>query len=389
MKRSAGRILTTHAGVLSGPAEFAVIDVQVRTGQAYDQGTYDALRRESVAKTVRRQAELCIDVVSDGELGKSRGYPYYSQRVSGIAQRALRPGEISVSVRRTREREKFQEFYDYLQTIDTRLTVVPGTRMVCNGPLRHLGLGRLHMELQTFREALRDVTVEEAFFPVIAPGWLDHFMFNEYYPDDESFIFAIAEILKPEYQAVVDAGFVLQVDDPGLPDAWPTFFPEPSVEEYRRYAAIRIEALNHALEGIPEDRVRYHVCWGSQHGPHVDDLPLRHIVDLMLKVRAQAYSLEAANVRHEHEWKVWRDVKLPEGKIIIPGVVSHATNVIEHPEVIADRIVRFAKVVGRENVIAGTDCGMGGRVHPQIGWAKLQALTEGAALASKELWCGA
>lgn len=386
MKMSTTRILTTHAGVLSGPPEFADIDLQVRTGKAYDKHTYKALRRASIIKTVRRQTDLGIDIVSDGELGKSRGYPYYSQRITGIEQRSLKPGEIPVTVRRSREREAFAEFYEDLQKIDIRFPVPPGTRLVCNGPLRHLGLGELQEELDTFRVALQGVRAEEAFFPVIAPGWLDHFMFNEYYPSDEAFIFAIAEILKPEYQGVVDAGFLLQVDDPGLPDAWPTFIPKPSIEDYRRYAAIRVEALNYALNGIPEEKIRYHVCWGSHHGPHTEDIPLRDIIDLMLKVRAQAYSLEAANARHEHEWKLWREVKLPDGKILIPGVVSHATNVIEHPEVVADRILRYANVVGRENVIAGSDCGMGGRVHPQIGWAKLQALVQGAAIASRELW---
>jgi len=386
MKRSTTRTLTTHAGVLNGPPEFADIDFQVRTGKPYDRQAYESVRRASIIKTVKRQAEIGIDVVSDGELGKSRGFPYYSQRITGIEQRPLKPGEIPVTVRRTRERVEFSEFYDYLAKIDTRLAVPPGTRLVCNGPLVHTSLAPLQAELDTFREALAGVKAEEAFFPVIAPGWLDHFMWNEHYPSDEAFVYALAGILKPEYRAVVDAGFLLQVDDPGLPDAWPTFIPEPSIADYRRYAQIRIEALNWALEGIPEEKVRYHVCWGSQHGPHVNDIALKHIVDLMLSVRAQAYSLEAANARHEHEWKLWREVKLPAGKILIPGVVSHATNVIEHPELVAERIVRFASVVGRENVIAGTDCGMGGRVHPQIGWAKLRALAEGAALASKELW---
>ena len=386
MKRSSQRILTSHAGVLSGPPEFADIDLRVRTGKDYDLREYDAMRRSATVKTVQRQAQIGIDVVSDGELGKSRGFPYYSQRITGIEQRPLKAGELPVTVRRSRERVDFAEFYEYLQKIDTRLAVPPGTRLVCNAPLVHKGLGKLQEELDVFRAALNGVKVEEAFFPVIAPGWLDHFLFNEYYPTDEAFIFAIADILRPEYQGVVDAGFLLQVDDPGLPDAWPTFIPAPSIEEYRRYAAVRIEALNHALKGIPEEKVRYHVCWGSHHGPHTEDIPLKHIVDLMLSVRAQAYSLEAANGRHEHEWKLWRDAKLPEGKILIPGVVGHGSNVIEHPELVAERIVRFASVVGRENVIAGTDCGMGGRVHPQIGWAKLQALVEGAALASKELW---
>jgi 5-methyltetrahydropteroyltriglutamate--homocysteine methyltransferase len=237
-----------------------------------------------------------------------------------------------------------------------------------------------------FKAGLQGANVSDAFFPVLAPGWLDHFLFNEYYKTDEEFIYAIAEAMRPEYQAIVDAGLLLQVDDPGLPDAWPTFFPEPSVADYRKYAQVRIDALNHALKGIPEDRVRYHICWGSQHGPHVDDLPFRHVIDLMLKVKAQGYSFEAANVRHEHEWKLWREVKLPDGKILIPGVVGHATGLVEHPELVADRIVRIAKVVGRENVQAGTDCGLGGRVHASVAWAKLESLVNGARIASKELW---
>ena len=192
--------------------------------------------------------------------------------------------------------------------------------------------------------------------------------------------------LKEEYKAIIDAGFVLQLDDPGLPDSWDMANPEPSVPEYKKFAAVRIEALNHALRDLPEDRIRYHICWGSWHGPHSTDLPLASIVDILLKVRAGAFSVEAGNVRHEHEWKVWREAKLPDGKLLMPGVVSHATNVIEHPELVADRIIRFAEVVGRENVIAGTDCGLGGRIHAQLVWAKLDALVKGAELASRQLW---
>jgi 5-methyltetrahydropteroyltriglutamate--homocysteine methyltransferase len=192
--------------------------------------------------------------------------------------------------------------------------------------------------------------------------------------------------MREEYKAIIEAGFVLQLDDPGLPDSWDMFDPEPKLEDYKRHASVQIEALNHALEGLPEDRVRYHICWGSWHGPHTTDLPLKDIVDMLLSVRAGCYSVEAGNVRHEHEWKVWRDVKLPDGKILMPGVVSHATNVVEHPEVVADRIVRYANVVGRENVIAGTDCGLGGRIHSEIAWAKLGSLVEGARRATKELW---
>ena len=206
------------------------------------------------------------------------------------------------------------------------------------------------------------------------------------YKSAEAFLDGIAKAMAVEYRAIVDAGFVLQLDDPGLPDTWDMLDPHPTLAEYRRYAMLRVEALNHALYGIPEDRVRHHICWGSWHGPHTTDLPLRDIVDVMLNVKAQAYSVEAGNVRHEHEYKVWRDVKLPEGKILIPGVVSHATNVVEHPEVVANRLIAYANAVGRENVIAGTDCGLGGRVHPQIARAKLKALSEGAQLATRQLW---
>jgi 5-methyltetrahydropteroyltriglutamate--homocysteine methyltransferase len=221
---------------------------------------------------------------------------------------------------------------------------------------------------------------------VLAPGWLDHFIFNEFYKAEEEFLFALADALREEYRAVVAAGFVLQIDDPGLPDWWDMLKPEPTVEAYRKFARLRIDAVNHALMDIPEDRVRYHLCWGSWHGPHTHDLPLEHIIDLILEVKAQTYSFEAANVRHEHEWRLWQNVKLPTGKMLMPGVVSHATNLVEHPQLVADRILRYAEIAGRENVIAGTDCGLGGRVHADLAWAKLHTLVEGARLASKSLW---
>ena len=226
----------------------------------------------------------------------------------------------------------------------------------------------------------------EAFICVFAPGWLDHHIFDEHYGNDEEFVFALAEALREEYRAVVDAGFILQIDDPGVMTSWDMIKPEPSIGEYRRYLKRRIDALNHALAGIPEDRVRHHFCWGSWHGAHTHDLPLKEIIDLVLEVRAQACSFEAGNVRHQHEWTLWKDVKLPAGKIIVPGVVSHATNLVEHPELIAQRICNFAEAVGRDNVIAGTDCGLGSRLHEDLVWAKLGALAEGARLASKALW---
>jgi 5-methyltetrahydropteroyltriglutamate--homocysteine methyltransferase len=209
---------------------------------------------------------------------------------------------------------------------------------------------------------------------------------NRYYRTQEEFLFAIADALRVEYRAITDAGFILQIDDPGMAENWDAMDPSVTLEEYRAYARLCIEALNHALDGIPENRVRYHMCWGSWHGPHLTDIPLRDVVDLLLTIHAGAYSLEAGNVRHEHEWKVWRDVALPPGKVLIPGVVSHATNVVEHPELVADRIVQYAQLVGRENVMAGTDCGLGGRIHPSLAWAKLQVLVEGATLASRQLW---
>ena len=260
---------------------------------------------------------------------------------------------------------------------------------VAKGPIKSKGTAALAQEITAFKAAIARSgrTVDETFFCVIAPGWLDHFIYNEYYKTDEEFIFALAEALREEYLAIVDAGFILQIDDPGLVDWWDMLKPALSVDDYRnKFARLRVEAINHALKGIPEDRVRYHLCWGSWHGPHTHDLPFEHIVELMLQVNAQCYSFEAANVRHEHEWKLWQDVKLPDGKILLPGVVSHSTNLVEHPELVAERIMRFAGAVGRENVIAGTDCGLGGRVHSEIAWAKLGALVEGARLASKRLW---
>jgi 5-methyltetrahydropteroyltriglutamate--homocysteine methyltransferase len=283
---------------------------------------------------------------------------------------------------RTGERIEFADFYKTLNW------PTPTERVVCTGPVSYIGNEEVKKDTSLFKAALSEaaVKVEEAFMCVLAPGWLEHFFHNEHYRNDEEFLFALADAMKHEYKAIVDAGFVLQIDDPALPDTYDMIVPTPSIEEYRKIAVVRVEALNRALEGLPEDRIRYHICWGSWHGPHTHDLPLEHVVDLMLKVKAGAYSVEAANPRHEHEWKIWKRVKLPESKILIPGVVSHATNVVEHPEVVADRIARFANLVGRERVVAGTDCGLGMRVHPQIARAKLKALADGAALATKALW---
>ena len=381
MKRSTDRILTTHTGRLDPPKDLGEMNRAVARGEPADTAAHKARLRSAIAEIVQEQVRTGIDVVSDGELGKMGSFPYYRKRLTGLSVRPVREGEPPGMWERTGERIEFAEFYDYLGFRTAR------ERMSFTGPISFIGEAEVHADVDMLKAAMAGAgEASEAFMCVLAPGWLEHWMYNEYYRSDEDYLFALADAMKHEYKAVIDAGFILQLDDPGLPDTYDMIVPTPSIEDYRKFAEVRVEALNHALKGLPEDRIRYHICWGSWHGPHTHDLPLKHVVDLMLRVTAEAYSVEAANPRHEHEWKVWQDVKLPEGKILIPGVVSHASNVVEHPELVADRIVQYAGLVGRENVIASTDCGMGGRVHPQIGWAKLKALVEGAQLASKRLW---
>jgi 5-methyltetrahydropteroyltriglutamate--homocysteine methyltransferase len=385
MKRSTDRILTTHAGRLDGPPELMQLSRDVMAGRARDLNALTPQVQSGIVDVIRKQDKAGIDIISDGEVGKFGfgSLPYYSRRLSGLKTRPLKPGEAPFMALQTNERIEFAEFYKDLQFVPA-----PSERAVCSGPVSYIGQEEVTRDIELFKsaEAEAKVKAEERFMCVLAPGWLEHFFYNEYYPTDEEYLFALAGAIKHEYKAIVDAGFILQIDDPALPDTYDMIVPSPSIEEYRKFAAIRIDAVNQALQGIPEDRVRYHICWGSWHGPHTHDLPLKHVIDLMLKVKAGAYSVEAANPRHEHEWKIWKEVKLPQGKILIPGVVSHASNVVEHPELVADRIMLYADLVGRENVIAGTDCGMGLRVHPQIAWAKLKALGEGAALATKQLY---
>jgi len=392
MKRSSDRIRTTHAGRLPVPPGCEGLPVRLFRGEAVDPATIEA----GIDHVVRKQCDIGIDCIGDGEFWKARNFAYYSRHLTGLATRPLRPGETGSTRTFTRERDEFAQFYKDLDATGT-IFHVPGEkpmppereRMIATGPVKSKGTAALAQEIETFKAAVARAgrAVDETFFCVIAPGWLDHFIYNEYYKTDEEFIFALAEALREEYLAVVNAGFILQIDDPGVVDWWDMLKPALSVEEYRdKFARLRIEAVNHALEGIPQDRVRYHLCWGSWHGPHTHDLPFQHIIGLMMQVRAQCYSFEAANARHEHEWKLWNDIKLPEGKILLPGVVSHSTNLVEHPELVAERILRFTGAVGRDNVIVGTDCGLGGRVHAEIAWAKLGALVEGARLASKTLW---
>jgi 5-methyltetrahydropteroyltriglutamate--homocysteine methyltransferase len=392
MNRSSDRIRTTHAGRLPVPSGCEDMPIRQFRGET----VAPAVIAAGLDEVVRRQLDAGIDVIGDGEFWKARGFTYYSRHFTGIETRELKPGEPASTRVFTRERDEFAQFYKDLDATGT-IFHVPGekpmpperVRAIATGPVKPKGNEALKQEIDTFKAAVARAgrAVEETFFCVLAPGWLDHFIYNEHYKSDDDYVFALAEALRAEYLAVVEAGFILQVDDPGVVDWWDMLKPALSVDEYvNRFAKVRIEAVNHALEGIPEDRVRYHLCWGSWHGPHTHDLPFEHVISLMLQVKAQCYSFEAANVRHEHEWRLWQNVKLPAGKIILPGVVSHATNLIEHPELVAERIVRFANCVGRENVLAGTDCGLGGRVHAEIAWAKLKTLSEGAELASKMLW---
>jgi 5-methyltetrahydropteroyltriglutamate--homocysteine methyltransferase len=391
MKRSTERILTTHVGSLIRPPRLLELVRAKENGDPAGAREYDQCLKDSVAEVVRRQAQAGIDVVNDGEFGKSTSWSLYAlKRVSGFEQRPVQPGANPFA--RGADRERFKEFYAELEGGNDRTwSNVTRTEAVCVGAVKYIGLGELRHDIDNLKAALQGVKVEEAFLPVAAPSSAIPDRKNEYYRNEEELVVALAEALRTEYRAIVDAGFLLQVDDARAAVTYDRMVPPASFDDYYRWVGRHVEVLNHALEGIPEERIRYHVCWGSWPGPHTTDVPLRKIVDLILKVRAGAYLIEAANPRHEHEWRVWKDVKLPDGKILAPGVVSHGTNVVEHPELVAQRIVRFAGVVGRENVIASTDCGFSQeqfnrRVHPSIMWAKLEAMAEGARIASDELW---
>jgi 5-methyltetrahydropteroyltriglutamate--homocysteine methyltransferase len=395
MQKSTTRIRTSHVGRLPPPKGWEDMPARLGNAEVIDSGEIASVVVPAIAETVKKQIEIGIDCINDGEFWTARSLAHYAAHFTGLDARPVKVGEPPTTRHSTRERDEFRDFYADMDKLGT-LFFVPGEkpmppmteRVIARGQVKSRGPQAINREIDAFKAAIdrSGSKVEEAFIAVLAPGWLDHFIFNEYYNTDEEFLFALAEAVREEYRAVVSAGFVLQIDDPGLPDWWDMIKPEPTVEEYRKFAKLRIEAVNHALVGIPEEKVRYHLCWGSWHGPHTHDLPLEHIVDLVLAVKAQTYSFEAGNVRHEHEWRAWQAVKVPPGKILMPGVVSHATNLVEHPQLVADRILRYTAIVGRENVIAGTDCGLGGRVHAELAWAKLRALVEGAQLASKNLW---
>jgi 5-methyltetrahydropteroyltriglutamate--homocysteine methyltransferase len=382
MKRSTERILISHAGSLPGPEDLRDLVIAKIRKQPYDQETLDKRLRSAVAEVVKKQIDCGIDIVNDGELGKFNFIIYVRERLSGFEERAAKPGDEPALI----YGRDMADFAEYFNRLGEGVRGRHAAQFFCTSPLKYTGHAAVKKDVENFKAALRGVKVEDAFLPAVAPGTIEHWMRNEQYPNEEAFVFAIAEAMREEYKAIVDGGFILQIDDPDLADGW-QINTRMSVAEYRKFAELRIDALNHALRDIPEEKIRFHMCWGSYHGPHKYDLPLKEIADIILKVKAQVYSIEASNPCHEHEWRVWEDVKLPAGKALMPGVVGHFSDFIEHPELIAERLVKYAKLVGRENVIAGTDCGLGPRVgHPTIAWAKFEAMAEGARLATKQLW---
>ena len=384
MKRSTDRILTTHVGSLARPRELLETMREKEHGRPYDPELFERQVREAVAEVVRRQAEVGLDVVSDGEQGKVSFLTYVNERLSGFERE---PGERDVMPSWRRELEMFPEYYqEYFKKYSA--AVAPMPLLVCRGPVRYTGHEAVRRDIANLKAALGRVEVEEAFLPATCPRGFGR---NEYYATEEEFVGAVAEALREEYLAIVEAGLLLQIDDPWLLEAM-SEDPATSKSERRARARQHVEVVNHALRGIPPERVRFHTCYGLNHGPRLHDVPLAEAVDLMLAVNAGAYSFEVANPRHQHEWRIWETVKLPEGKVLIPGFISHATNFVEHPQLIADGIVTYARLVGRENVIAGADCGFSSRatfspeVHPTVVWAKFQALVEGARIATRQLW---
>jgi 5-methyltetrahydropteroyltriglutamate--homocysteine methyltransferase len=387
MKRN--RILTTHAGSLPRSEELKELVFARAEGRPYDGQALSTRLNSEVAEVVRRQVACGVDSVNDGELGKTNFNNYVRERLAGFETRPYVPGKspkpLSIAGR------DLLKFPEYFEAGGRGFGAFAGAgpsrpQVFCVAPLKYVGHAALKDDLENFRAALRGAKVPEAFLSANTPGTIEHWLRNEHYADEEAFVYAIAEAMREEYKAIVDAGFLLQIDDPDLPDGW-QMYPGMSVAGYRRYATMRVDALNHALRGIPRESIRLHVCWGSFHGPHQHDIPLERIIDIIFRVRASAYSIEASNPCHQHEWRVFEDVKLPEGAVLIPGVVGHYSDFIEHPELVAERLVRYAKLVGRENVMGGTDCGLGPRVgHARIAWAKLEALAAGARLATKRLW---
>ena len=404
----ANRILTTHVGSLPRPEKFLEVAQKRTLGEKFDEAAYEHGLKDGVAEVVGKQKQAGVDLINDGELAHTMGWAYdygawwsyiiprlggvevtntglWFTKLSAHTQTPMAPKDFVVGDwGERRDMAKFQEAYlDPQSGCGLPEQFMTNHSPLVNGPIKYKGQAVIKRDIDNLKAA--GLGTEGAWMNSIAPASCAR-MPNEYYKSEEELLYACADALHEEYKAIIDAGFTVQLDDPAIGENWDQQKNEPSIEGYRRYTKMQIDAVNHAIKGLPPEKIRFHLCWGSWHGPHTTDIPMKHLVDIMLAVNCNYYSFEAANARHEHEWKIWKEVKLPAGKKILPGVVTHSTNLIEHPELVADRIMRFAEAVGPENVIASTDCGLGGRVHPQIAWAKLKALSEGAALASKQLF---
>ena len=393
MKSSRNRILTTHTGSLPRPADLVALLNDKELGEARDQTAFSSRVRRAISEVVHRQVDTGLDIVDDGEHSKVNWMAYARARLSGLEEIDSPPRFRGA----TRDSLAFPKTYeDMTVMLAARSPALVAKRkvrpraQVCTGPIKYIGHDELQADIDNLKGALQTVKVEEAFMTAISPSNLELYYENRYYPTDEEYLAALGDAMHVEYKAIVDAGLLLQIDDPRMATHYNRSV-DASIEDCRKFIALRVEAVNHALRGIPEDRVRFHTCYSVNIAPRVHDFELKYFVDLMLQIRAAAYLIEAANPRHEHEWQLWQEVKLPDGKILVPGVVSHCIHLVEHPELVAQRIVRFADVVGRERVIAGTDCGFGtsgagDEVHPEVAWAKLRSLVEGARLASQRLW---
>jgi 5-methyltetrahydropteroyltriglutamate--homocysteine methyltransferase len=413
-EKMANRILTTHVGSLPRPPKLLELSQKKTLGEKFDEAAFDRELKNAVGEVVAKQKEVGVDLVNDGELGHTVGWAYdygawwsyvirrlggveivkqglWFTKLSAHTQHPMAPKDFVVGDwGERRDMAKFQEAYlDPQSGCGLPEQFMTNHSPLVKGPIKYKGQDLIQRDIANFKASLKaaGLSTEGAWMNAIAPASCAR-MPNEYYKSEEELLYACADAMHEEYKAIIDAGLTVQLDDPAIGENWDQQKNEPSIEGYRRYTKMQIDAVNHSIKGLPANKIRFHLCWGSWHGPHTTDIPMKHLIDLMLAVNCDYYSFEAANARHEHEWKLWKNVKLPAGKKILPGIVSHSTNLIEDPELVADRIIRFAEAVGPENVIASTDCGLGGRVHPQIAWAKLKALSEGAALASKQLWQG-
>jgi 5-methyltetrahydropteroyltriglutamate--homocysteine methyltransferase len=388
MNTSTNRIITTHAGSLPRPPELLKLIRAKAAGQPYDQKELDGEITKSIDQCVQRQADIGLDVISDGEFSKPSFLSYIVERLGGVTPTDEPFGQ---PWKGSREHNQWSEYYAWEAQVGIALAPVVSTkRVICSGPLKYKGHDNIQADIAQFKAALGKVKVEEAFLPAISPTQVEFWIRNQHYKSAEDYIFALADALREEYKAITDAGLLLQIDDPRLVTQY-VMDASMSIADCRKWAEVRVEALNHALRDIPEEKVRYHTCYSIDMGPRTNDMEAKDIVDIILKIKARAYSFEGANPRHEHEWKVWTATKLPEHKLLIPGVITHSTVLVEHPELICDRILRYAQGIGRERIIAGADCGFGTfagmqTIHPTVAWAKLEALVQGARMASEQLW---